>query len=142
GAQAIEISVHMSADGVFVCHHDTNLKRMTGVDREIATVTYRELTQIKNDARSWLGPAAEPQPIPALRDVLDQFAAKYVMFIEDKTGSHARELLNLLDSYPNPTKHFVWKQTAASEQFKLARQRGYKVWGYFIDNKDGAFARY
>ncbi|MDD0857167.1 hypothetical protein NHF46_03930 [Arthrobacter alpinus] len=73
---------------------------------------------------------------------MDAFAAKYVVFIEDKTGSHARALLDLMDSYPNALQHFVWKQTAASGQYTIAKQRGYKVWGYFMDGSNGQFERY
>ena len=142
GAMAVEVSVHMTKDGVLVCHHDTNLSRMTGVDREIKDLTFQELAEIRNDARSWLGPATPLEPIPAFRDVLDALAHKTVLFIEDKSGEHAKEVLDLMDFYPASTSHMVWKQTASSGSYKEARRRGYTLWGYFMDNEDHQFDRY
>ncbi|MGO4454188.1 glycerophosphodiester phosphodiesterase family protein [Arthrobacter sp. RAF14] len=142
GAMAVEVSVHMTRDGVLVCHHDTNLSRMTGVDRDIKDVTFEELAAIRNDARAWLGPATPLEPIPAFRDVLDALAHRTVLFIEDKSGEHAKEVLDLMDFYPGSTSHMVWKQTAASGSYKEARRRGYTLWGYFMDNADRQFDRY
>lgn len=130
GAQAIEISVNATADGVLVCHHDKNIRRMTGVNRNIAEMSWSELQAQRNDARRWLGPLASLEPIPRLSDVLDDLAAEHVIFIEDKTGSHTTALLALMDSYPDATEHFVWKQWAGAKQHQLARKRGYKTWGY------------
>ncbi|WP_287899926.1 glycerophosphodiester phosphodiesterase [Arthrobacter sp.] len=142
GAMAVEVSVHMTKDGVLVCHHDTNLSRMTGVDRDIKDLTFEELAVIRNDARAWLGPATPLEPIPAFRDVLDALARRTVLFIEDKTGEHAKEVLDLMDFYPGSTSHMVWKQTAASGSYKEARRRGYTLWGYFMDDADHQFDRY
>ena len=41
----IETDVQKTKDGVFVLCHDTNLKRMCGVDKKIADITYKELQQ-------------------------------------------------------------------------------------------------
>ncbi|MBO9704671.1 MAG: hypothetical protein J7474_04045 [Arthrobacter sp.] len=142
GAMAVEVSVHMTKDGVLVCHHDTNLSRMTGVDRDIKDLTFEELAVIRNDARAWLGPATSLEPIPAFRDVLDALAHRTVLFIEDKSGEHAKEVLDLMDFYPGSTSHMVWKQTAASGSYKEARRRGYTLWGYFMDDADRQFDRY
>ncbi|WP_411721363.1 glycerophosphodiester phosphodiesterase [Mycetocola sp.] len=133
GAQAIEISVNATSDGILVCHHDTNTWRMTGVDREIGRTTWEELSGLKNNATAWLGPSTPLEPIPLLRDVLDELAAdgRRVIFVEDKQGTNTRALLDLLDSYPDSTEHFVWKQWAGARQHQLAQERGYTAWGYF-----------
>ncbi|GHD45408.1 glycerophosphodiester phosphodiesterase [Mycetocola manganoxydans] len=131
GAHAIEISVNATSDGVLVCHHDQNTQRLTGVDRKIADTTWKELSGLKNNATAWLGPSAAAEPIPLLKDVLDEFADGRVLFIEDKQGTNTTALLDLLDSYPGATSRFVWKQWAGGQQHKLARERGYKAWGYF-----------
>ena len=39
----IEMDVQITKDGVAVCFHDDNLKRVTGVDKNINDVTYNEL---------------------------------------------------------------------------------------------------
>lgn len=140
GLKALEMSVHLTKDNVFVCHHDTNTERLTGVNREIRDMTYEDILRLRNDARPWLGPSSEGQPIPRLVDVLDKFAANSVIFLEDKLAIHTQQLLDLMDSYPDGTKHFVWKQQATSDRYKEASARGYKTWGYFSPDDFGSFA--
>ncbi|QPZ37636.1 glycerophosphodiester phosphodiesterase [Paramicrobacterium chengjingii] len=131
GAHAIEVSVNRTRDGVFVCQHDSNLKRLTGTDAEIEQLTWNEVSQFSNDAREWLGPAADLVPISRLDEVLDAFAGDNVIFLEDKTGKHTSDLLDIMDAYPDAAKHFVWKQWAAGRQVTQASERGYTTWGYF-----------
>lgn len=142
GAKAIEVSVSSTSDGVLVCHHDLSTERMTGRNLPISQVTYAELEACKNDARSWIGPRVPFEPIPRLKDVLDAHAPNNVIFIEDKQGVNADQLLDLMDSYPDSKDHFVWKQTAAGKHHAKAKERGYKTWGYFIDNVQVPFAEY
>ena len=142
GAKAIEVSVSSTSDGVLVCHHDLNTERMTGRNLPISEVTYAELEACKNNAKSWIGPRAPFEPIPRLKDVLDAHAANNVIFIEDKQGVNTAQLLDLMDSYPDSKDHFVWKQTAAGKHYAEAQERGYKTWGYFVDNVQVPFAEY
>lgn len=132
GIPAIEVSVNSTLDGVLVCHHDQSALRVTGRDSKIAELSYAELNALKVDARPWLGPATSLEPIPKLRDVLDRFAASHVIFIEDKQGTNTGVLLDLMDSYPSSTEHFIWKQSAPALQVAAAAKRGYKTWGYFV----------
>ncbi|WP_081801674.1 glycerophosphodiester phosphodiesterase [Arthrobacter sp. 9MFCol3.1] len=132
GVPALEVSVNATKDGVLVCHHDQSALRVTGQDRKVADLTYAELSGLRVDARAWLGPSTALEPIPKLRDVLDRFAASHVIFIEDKQGTNTRTLLDLMDSYPNSTEHFIWKQPAPALQVAAAAKRGYKTWGYFM----------
>ncbi|MET4137445.1 glycerophosphodiester phosphodiesterase family protein [Pseudarthrobacter sp. PvP090] len=140
GVGALEISVHATKDNVFVCHHDSNTERLTGVNREIREMTLDEIGQLRNDARQWLGPSSEGQPVPRLADALEQFAPNSVIFLEDKSAIHTQQLLDLMDSFPDSTKHFVWKQQATSDRYKEAAARGYKTWGYFSPDDFGSFA--
>lgn len=134
GASAIEVSVRATSDGVLICHHDANLKRTTGTDKLIAESTWAEVSKIYNNAQTWLGPNSAEQPISMLKDVLDKFATEYVIFIEDKDGSNTHQLLDLLDRYPDSKSHFVWKQWAGSKPGRIAKERGYRRWGYFTDD--------
>lgn len=131
GAKAIEVSVHATSDGVLVCHHDPNTLRMTGVELSIADTSYSELEGLNVDARAWLGPNSVLLPIPKLKDVLDEHAPNRVIFIEDKQGTNTEALLELMETYPNPTEHFIWKQPAPSRRFKVLQAKGYTSWGYF-----------
>jgi glycerophosphoryl diester phosphodiesterase len=132
GLKAIEVSVSATKDGVLVCHHDLNTQRLTGVDLTIAQAPYAALEPLRNDARAWLGPDTPLEPIPLLTDVLDTFAASHVIFLEDKPGTNADEILALLENYPAARDHVVWKQPAASRGHELAAARGYTTFGYLI----------
>jgi hypothetical protein len=134
GLKAIEVSVNATADGVLVCHHDQSTKRLGTDEVVIADTEWSELSQVRTDARAWLGPSYALQPIALLTDVLDVFAATHVIFIEDKQASNTDQLLDLLDTYEDSTSHFVWKQWAGANQYRAASKRGYRVWGYFSED--------
>lgn len=131
GAGAIDVAVNATKDGVLVCHHDRNTERMTGQDHLIADTDYATLQELTVDARQWLGPGTELQPITLLKDVLDEHAETSVIFIDDKQGTNTLELLGLMDEYSNSREHFVWKQSARGRQVLAVREAGYKAWGYF-----------
>lgn len=132
GVPALEVSVNSTSDGVLVCHHDQSALRVTGQDRKVAELTFAELSALRVDARAWLGPETPLEPLATVREVLDRFAASHVIFIEDKQGTNTDSLLDLMDSYPGSTEHFVWKQPAPALQVAAASKRGYKTWGYFM----------
>ena len=131
GAVALEISVSATRDGQLVCHHDPDTERSTGTKLVIGDSSYAQLSELTVDARAWLGPNAVREKIPLLRDVLDAFAGTHVLFIEDKQGTNTRELLDLMETYPDSRNHLIWKQPAQAAQIKAASNRGYMSWGYF-----------
>ncbi|WP_207376650.1 glycerophosphodiester phosphodiesterase [Arthrobacter sunyaminii] len=131
GAVALEISVSATKDGQLICHHDLNTERTTGTKLVIEDSTYAQLSELRVDARAWLGPQAEPEKIPLLKEVLDAFAGTHVLFIEDKQGTNARALLDLMDSYPESRSRLIWKQSAEAAQIAAVTKRGYVSWGYF-----------
>ena len=135
GAVAIEISVSATSDGKLVCHHDLDTLRTTGQKLVIKDTTYAELSELRVDARQWLGPNAPLEKIPLLSDVLNALAATHVLFIEDKQGTNTTELLDLMDSYPNSREHLIWKQPALAGQVDAAAKRGYATWGYFTKDQ-------
>jgi glycerophosphoryl diester phosphodiesterase len=142
GAKAIEVSVHSTADGVLVCHHDANTARVTGADREISSLDYATVSNLRVNTRQWLGPTAPLEPIPRLADVLDAHAAARVIFLEDKQGTNRTALLDLMDTYPDATNHFVWKQVAGTKGYAEVAERGYRTWGYFTNGQAELFERY
>ncbi|MCQ2001746.1 glycerophosphodiester phosphodiesterase [Arthrobacter zhaoxinii] len=131
GAVALEISVSATSDGTLICHHDLSTERTTGRKLVIKDSTYAEVSELMVDARAWLGPEAVPEKIPLLKDVLDAFAATHVLFIDDKQGTNANVLLDLMDTYPESHSHFIWKQSAEAAQIDAVSKRGYSSWGYF-----------
>ncbi|WP_159611311.1 glycerophosphodiester phosphodiesterase [Glutamicibacter sp. JC586] len=131
GARAIEIYVHRTRDGYFVCHHDSNLQRPCGVSQEISDISWEQLQKVRNDARAWLGPSTPLELIPSLTEALSVVGGKAVLFIEDKSGKHATDLIELLEGSSAPDDPIVWKQPAMASTHTVASQAGFKTWGYF-----------
>ncbi len=133
-ADAIEISVRATSDGILVCHHDADTKRTTGVEGRVSDLTFRELSTRRVDARPWLGQEIGLEPIPTLAEVLRSLPPDCLVFIEDKDGTNTHPLLDMLDSQPRSTERFVWKQWAPAQQTRAARARGYLSWGYLTSD--------
>ncbi|MDQ7876673.1 glycerophosphodiester phosphodiesterase [Microbacterium sp. QXD-8] len=131
GAEAVEISVCSTSDGVLICHHDLSAERVLGVDRKIADMTWNEVSALRVDARTWLGGKTPLEPIARLEDVLRELGPDTLVFIEDKQGTNTGVLLDLLDAQARATERFVWKQWAPASQVRAAKERGYIAWGYF-----------
>lgn len=70
----IEMDVQMSVDGELFCFHDDNLKRMTGVDEDIRTLTAEEIKQLK------IG----DEHIPTFRQFLDFINGQVPILVEIK----------------------------------------------------------
>ncbi|WP_341994816.1 glycerophosphodiester phosphodiesterase [Microbacterium sp. LWH7-1.2] len=135
GADAIEISVCSTSDGVLVCHHDLSAERVLGVDKKIGDMTWSEVSALEVDARSWLGVNTPLEPVSRLEDVLRELGPEVLVFIEDKQGTNTMPILDILDAQARPTDRFVWKQWAPAAQVRAAKERGYRAWGYFDDEQ-------
>ena len=72
GADYAEIDVQLSADGVPVVLHDSNLWRLAGQNLNVADLTAAELTALELPAT---GGATRPGRIPTLAELLDLVAA-------------------------------------------------------------------
>ena len=81
-ADSIEIDVQMTSDGVIVLGHDASLKRVAGVNRSIASMTFAQLEQL--DVGSWFSKSYEGTRIPALSEVLELCSQKIGLNIEIK----------------------------------------------------------
>ena len=46
GADAVEVDVYLSKDGHIVVHHDSDTKKLAGVDRKVVDQTLAELRQL------------------------------------------------------------------------------------------------
>jgi len=134
GAQAVEISVCATSDGVLVCHHDLSAKRVLGIDRNIAELTWHELSEMYVDATRWLGVRTPLQPVARLDDVLKALGDDVLVFLEDKQGTNTAALLDMMDAQRRSTERFVWKQWARAGQLTAAKSRGYMAWGYFEES--------
>lgn len=99
GADALELSVHLTADGVPVCFHDATLDKVTGVSGDIAGYTLAELRTVQTDMRKFLGAKTPPRAIPTLESVLDAVAGKAVIFLEAKATAAQPHVLKAVEDY-------------------------------------------
>ncbi len=86
GFTAAELDVQMTKDGVIVVLHDRNLKRVTGVNKNIWDVTYDEIKDL--DAGSHFASRYKGTPIPTLDEVLKLCHGKLFLNIEIKRTGH------------------------------------------------------
>jgi glycerophosphoryl diester phosphodiesterase len=84
GADAVELDVHLTADGRFVCIHDPDAHRTTGVAHRICDTSFAQLQQC--DAGSWKAPGYAGQKLPAMEEVLATIPAGKRLLIEIKVG--------------------------------------------------------
>lgn len=116
GADWIELDVQQTSDGQIVVMHDSNLKRTTGVDKNIWDVTYEEIKDL--DCGSWFDADYSDQRIPLLKDVIE-FAKKngVRLNIELKPTGHEtnfeQQVVDLITS-----EHFANECVVTSQEYK------------------------
>lgn len=134
GMKALEISVQRSSDGVFVCHHDTDTSRMTGVADVIKNTTWADLSLLTNTAAATTDTSQPRRPMARIEEIVDLYAWDHVLFIEDKSGANADALLAYIQTIPNFTQRVVWKcygpLTAVAAKGKAL---GMTTWGFYFD---------
>ncbi len=91
GADAVEIDVHLTADGHLVVCHDGNAKRTAGRELAIRKSTLAELQAL--DFGAWKGPEWVGQKIPRFEDVLKTIPENRRLFVEVKVGPEAVPVL-------------------------------------------------
>lgn len=91
GADMIELDVQQTKDGVLVVLHDQNLRRTTGVKKNIWDVTYDEIRDL--DAGSWFDPAYANARIPTLEETLQFVDGRIRLNIEIKPTEHTSPTL-------------------------------------------------
>ena len=90
----IELDIHILSDNTIVVYHDHNLKKLTGVNKVIETLTYAQLSKIKIDKK---------YTIPTLEQVMHIVDGKVPILIEikdvDNKSKFEEELVKILDNY-------------------------------------------
>ena len=85
----IELDVHLTTDNKVIVYHDDNLKRLTGINKEIKKCTYKEIIDIIE--------------VPTLDEVLNLVKGKVPLIIElkfdTKLGKLESKAANILDNY-------------------------------------------
>ncbi|MBR6690626.1 MAG: glycerophosphodiester phosphodiesterase [Bacilli bacterium] len=90
----IELDIHILTDNTIVVYHDHNLKKLTGVNKVIETLSYPQLSKIKINKK---------YTIPTLKQVMHIVDGKVPILIEikdvDNNSKFEEELVKILDNY-------------------------------------------
>lgn len=86
GADAAELDVQMTKDGTVIVLHDSNLKRTTGLDKNVWQVTYDQIRDLDNG--SFYSDVYQFTRIPTLDQVLKVCKGKLYLNIEIKRTGH------------------------------------------------------
>lgn len=86
-----EIDVQETKDGEIVLMHDNNLKRTTGLNANIWTLTYDELSQL--DAGVRFHKSFRGEKIPTLKEAIEAARGKIQLNIEVKYNGHNQNII-------------------------------------------------
>ena len=119
GADWIELDIQQTKDKQIVVSHDTNLKRVTGVDKNIIDMTYEEIYEL--DAGSFFDEKFKGEHIPLLTDVLEYASWNNIRLnIELKpTGQEVdfeKDVVDLINKY-----HFSEKCVLTSQVYDVLK---------------------
>lgn len=101
GADAVEVDIRFSSDGVGVCAHDSNLQRLFGRSESPQDLSFAELQTLRNADGARILPLADVLKYPAdgkmvlldLKDETPRGLALLWQSIEDTVAPEARHLI-------------------------------------------------
>lgn len=120
GAHYAEIDIQQSKDGQLFLFHDTNLKRIAGINKPIKNLTYDEISKI--DISFYGGGKLKGSKIPLLKDAIILAKDKDIKLnIELKTNTNnetvAKELVSILEEY-----NFIYNCVVTSFNYDLLQE--------------------
>ncbi|NEP00118.1 MAG: glycerophosphodiester phosphodiesterase [Symploca sp. SIO2E9] len=89
-ADYAEIDVQQTKDGSLVLLHDSNLKRVTGIERNIWELSDNEVDKL--DVGNWFSLKFAGEKVPYLEEVIDAVKGKIKLNIELKLNGHEQNL--------------------------------------------------
>lgn len=140
GLSGMEVSVHLSKDGVLVCSHDPSTARVGSKDLTIARTPWSELSQVMIEAKHTDDPSQPSRPITRLDELLEWWPESMPLWIEPKVHAAVGPLQKILATARPST--IVWKQPINLKNFVYAHHQGWRTWGYVLNGeKQQAYAR-
>lgn len=131
GAQAMEVSVGITSDGVLVCLHDLTLDRTTNLTGQLRSISYAELQQ------GWLqvprlGPRWELNKtrVPLFEDVLRKFGGRVILAVEAKDDQAHAPMMAMIAKHRLELSVLV-KTYFKSGRIAEAKAQGLGVFAYF-----------
>lgn len=87
----IELDVRLTKDKVLIVFHDANLKRLTGVNKLVSSLTYEEIKTLKL--------LNTTEPIPTFQEILSVINGKILIDIEVKVDDEVEDICKILADY-------------------------------------------
>lgn len=98
GADYIEIDVQITADGVPVLWHDSDMSRIFGLEKRISEARFDDIREL--DAGTWFGPQFSDERIATLAQAIETIQGRAGLFVDlklDRNTPHlAAEVVKLL----------------------------------------------
>lgn len=131
GLTGMEVSIHLSSDGVLVCNHDADTARLGSKALVVAYSTWSELKSVMISARETNDPQQPARPIARLEQLMEWWPRWMPLWIEPKDWRALVPLRTYLSKLDNPPP-IVWKQPINAGQFSQAKKLGWGTWGYIL----------
>jgi hypothetical protein len=135
GANALEISLARTSDGVWFGLHDATLDRTSGTSGFVAAEhTWKEVQRYRITAAGTTRPNQAPQPYLRFEDLVAAYGGSHTLFVDPKVVpvEHFGELFAHMAKAEHPTRTFVAKGYCTAPHWPVeARARGYQTWGYY-----------
>lgn len=96
-ADIAEIDIQQTNDGVLVALHDTNLKRIANINRDISELSYADIRHV--DAGSHFSPQFKNESIPTLAQILDCAKNRVDLILELKSPGYEADTLRLIRQF-------------------------------------------
>lgn len=100
-ADYVELDVQETKDGEVIVLHDSNFKRVAGLNKNVWSVNYEEIENL--DVGSWFSEEFEGEKIPTLEETLIMAKGKLKLNIEIKLTGHEKNLeksvVDLIEKY-------------------------------------------
>jgi glycerophosphoryl diester phosphodiesterase len=127
GVEAIEIDVRQTQDGVFYLLHDSNLRRLFNIDREIASMLAEDVSQLTY--------AGSPgTKIARLESALEAIDGCCTLLVHVKRGGETlQRLVGILDSCKYTLKTIIGITTVDDLKFLKESAPNYRALGFIPD---------
>ncbi len=104
GADLVECDVNRLSDGTYVMYHDDSLKRLTGVDIPVSSVTFPEFSSLLK---------AHNRPVVTFRELLEKYNCSTPVLLHIKMAEPAEDFLEIIRETKVPFVFGVISEKAA-----------------------------
>lgn len=140
GANALEISLSRSSDGVWFGLHDATLDRTSGTKGFVASEhSWAEIRTYRISAKGTLDTGQPSQPYIRFEDLVDAYANTHTIFVDPKKAErrhHPELIAKMKAAVDDPSQSFIAKGYCMTKAWPvLARAHGLKSWGYYYGSE-------